>query len=335
MSDLRDYNSSQWWFKELEGIWNADLGSAITHDMKRAAKVAINMVKEVEALHLKNTEAWREDYRIRRWADRYYSLKKQAAGVRFENRAGIFWQSGTWNFGGNKEDYREVPQEPEVNVEWCFVENSLPKGASSDAFDIFRSYAYQVNEEIYGIQDAVKETHVDHKESGVEVQEATKQTIPHAAERALWKAQREAGTNEVWQWAYVDDPKKIWTDIRVDHTPTWQRIFIYRVKPTKLTARICMVGKAYPMSYIGQDWEFTGTREEYRAECHKYGYAILSEIKEVVEKHETVKYYFALIRNKFGAVDSLAASSMISFNRIAEKNSYIIIGDIEEREIEA
>ena len=103
-------------------------------------------------------------------------------------------------------------------------------------------------------------------------------------------------------------------------------------KPTKLTARIARCGIHH--GYIKtQDWEFYGTPEEYRAECEKYGYAVVSEITEV--KPETVKYYFALIRNKFGAVDSLAASSMISFNRIAEKNSYIIIGNIEEREIEA
>ena len=100
---------------------------------------------------------------------------------------------------------------------------------------------------------------------------------PHAAERALWKAQREAGTNEVWQEFY---PRGMIVTLS-NHEPDWRPDCEYRVKP------------------------------------------------------KTVKYYFALIRNKFGTVDSLAASSMISFNRIAEKNSYIIIGDIEEREVEA
>lgn len=133
-------------------------------------------------------EAWRDEYR-----------KKQAAGVKFQNRCGCFWQEGNWNFEGNKEDYREVPQEVQKEGDmriseaseirkwadryyslWCFVENSLPRDASSDTFDIFRGYARQVNDEIYGVTDKAKE--------------------PHAAERALWagKIVKRASNNNYW-----------------------------------------------------------------------------------------------------------------------------------------
>ena len=264
-------------------------------------------------------EAWREE-----------NLKKQAAGVKFQNRCGYFWQEGNWNFEGNKEDYREVPQEvqkegdmriPEASEIrkwadryyslWCFVENSLPRDASSDTFDIFRGYARQVNDEIYGVTDKAKE--------------------PHAAERALWKAQREAGTNEVWQVLSGNGV----ADIRVDVEPNWHPDFIYRTKPMKLTAKICRVGKAYPMSYSGQDWEFFGTREEYRAECEKYGYVVVSEIKEVVEKPKTVKYYFALCKTPDGYIGAKFHEDKQRLTDWIITCCGTIIGDIEEREIEA
>ena len=150
---------------------------------------------------------------------------------------------------------------------------------------------------------------------------------PYAAERALWKAQREAGTNEVWE-EQASDKNGCWWDLEFE--PEWIPKHRYRVKPMKLTARICMVGKAYPMSYIGQDWEFTGTREEYRAECEKYGYAILSEIKEV--KPKTVKYYFALCvcKSRTFSISGLTAEGI---QRRAKNGVFTIIGNIEEREV--
>jgi len=150
---------------------------------------------------------------------------------------------------------------------------------------------------------------------------------PHAAERALWKAQREAGTNEVWQWKYFDGA---WIDI--DLEPRWTEKEEYRVKPTKLTARICMVGKAYPMSYIGQDWQFTGTREEYHAECEKYGYAVVGEIKEV-DKPKTVKHYFCMFKDCNGRIDAFAASSAERLQDLVKRVGCTIIGNIEEREV--
>ncbi len=226
--------------------------------------------------------------------------KKQAAGVRFEHKDVIGnWGLSTWDFCGRKEDYREVPQE--VSASEC--QKALEHLAKTYSAD---KGTAQLNPTI----------------------------PPHAAERALYWAQRVAGTNEMWQEKGLEGTHG-WIDWHVDAEPAWDPECEYRVKPMKLTASIVRRKELPfdPFKLQVQDWEFTGTREEYRAECEKYGYVVVSEIKEV--KPKTVKYYFALIRNKFGAVDSLAASSMISFNRIAEKNSYIIIGDIEEREIEA
>ena len=103
------------------------------------------------------------------------------------------------------------------------------------------------------------------------------------------------------------------------------------VKPMKLTAKIIRRG-VYKTSYY---WEFFGTREEYRAECEKYGYAILSEIKEVVEKPKTVKYYFAMLNRYRCTPFGRAASDKDQIIEYAKKHCYTIIGDIEEREIEA
>ena len=272
-------------------------------------------------------EAWREEYR-----------KKQAAGVRFEviSDGGNWHKGNSWKFDGNKEYYREVPQEvqkegdmriPEASEIrkwadryyslWCFVENSLPRDASSDTFDIFRGYARQVNDEIYGVTDKAKE--------------------PHAAERALWKAQREAGTNEVWQQDSAVIPNG-WLDFPIDIEPAWRPDCKYRVKPMKLTAKIV---RNIPMTFWQfwdrvHDWEFFGTREEYRAECEKYGYVVISEIKEVVEKPETVKYYFALFKITDGRVGTGWHKDKQKLTDYWIKTcGYTIIGDIEEREIEA
>lgn len=251
----------------------------------------------------KDPEAWREEYR-----------KKQEAGVRFQNRCGCFWQEGNWNFEGNKEDYREVPQESVAPQDDPFAPTS-EDGHDCEGFPGgCNRFGCPGGDKCYMLNNQT----------------------PHAAERALWKAQREAGTNEVWQFNSCGE--RGWIDIPIDDEPNWMPNSAYRVKPMKLVAKIV---RNIPMTFREyetrlHDWEFFGTREDYIAECEKYGYFVTGKIKEVGQvKPKTVKYYFALIRNKFGTVDSLAAASMPSFNKIANENSYVILGDIEEREIEA
>lgn len=103
---------------------------------------------------------------------------------------------------------------------------------------------------------------------------------PHAKERALYWSQRAAGTNEVWQ---VLSGRNIIDDIPVNTEPNWVPGFKYRPKPkpTKLTAKIVRETKLGNKIIESQDWEFTGTIEEYREECKKYGYYILTPITEV------------------------------------------------------
>ena len=101
------------------------------------------------------------------------------------------------------------------------------------------------------------------------------------------------------------------------------------VKPMKLTAKIIRRG-VYKTSYY---WEFFGTREEYRAECEKYGYAILSEIKEVVEKPKT--YYFALCKTPDGCIGAKFHEDKQRLTDWIITCCGTIIGDIEEREVEA
>ena len=66
-------------------------------------------------------------------------------------------------------------------------------------------------------------------------------------------------------------------------------------RPAKLTAKIVREDRWGIVRQ--QDWEFYGTPEEYRAECEKYGYAVVGEIKEV-DKPKTVKHYFCMINTK-------------------------------------
>lgn len=105
----------------------------------------------------------------------------------------------------------------------------------------------------------------------------------------------------------------------------------------KLTARIV---RNIPMTFREyetriHDWEFFGTREEYRAECEKYGYVILSEIKEVVEKPKMVKFYMAMVKYPNGCVNSWVAYDKEQIITDAKHCACTIIGDIEEREVEA
>jgi len=164
------------------------------------------------------------------------------------------------------------------------------------------------------------------------------QLLPHAAERALWKAQREVGTNEVWQGKGIKievwQGKGIkivtdWFDLDAVAEPPWHPDFTYRVKPMKLTAKI--VRWAY--GSIVQDWEFYGTPEEYRAECEKYGYAVVSEIKEVVEKPKTVKFYMAMVttpdsplRSVPGVYADCGFSPSPCIGSIPEPSTYALFG---------
>jgi hypothetical protein len=329
-------------------------------------------------------EAWREENR-----------KKQAAGVRFENYDGSFWWGMWCTFNGNKEDYREVPQEVQKDgdiripdaMNWATIKDMfkqglklevnanfngvwrkltkdpkwsgfskgqlriptqpIPAGMSVEAVESMWRQGLMLEFDgnfgwdlaadgfdwngIYRGAQLLARLRIPAQPIPEKLLEVSPPT-PHAAERALWKAQREAGTNEAWQ-----KRPKIggidWADIRHDlmFEPGWDPDWDYRVKPMKLTARICRSG----MGRATQEWQFLGTREEYRAECEKYGYVVISEIKEVVEKPETVKYYFALCKTPDGYIGAKFHEDKQRLTDWIITCCGTIIGDIEEREIEA
>ena len=326
-------------------------------------------------------EAWREEYR-----------KKQGAGVKFQRKSCGEWLDpiNMFDFSGNKEDYREVPQESpkvketgvgipeasrEVLKQWqenglkfkereflvnfplkfdCIAkgnynipEQPIPEGMSVEMVEAMWRQGLMLEFDgnfgwdlaadgfdwngIYRGAQLLARLRIPAQPIPEKLLEVSPPT-PHAAERALWKAQREAGTNEAWQ-----KRPKIggidWADIRHDlmFEPGWDPDWDYRVKPMKLTARICRSG----MGRATQEWQFLGTREEYRAECEKYGYVVISEIKEVVEKPETVKYYFALCKTPDGYIGAKFHEDKQRLTDWIITCCGTIIGDIEEREVEA
>jgi len=70
--------------------------------------------------------------------------------------------------------------------------------------------------------------------------------IPHLAERKLWLAQREAGTNEVWQLVDVNDK---YVDIPKDVEPRWLPGVVYRVKPKTVKRYMAMLKDSQPYVY--------------------------------------------------------------------------------------
>jgi len=292
------------------------LGWHFTHSKENISinrhNVTLSLYREVDP------EAWRDEYR-----------KKQAAGVKFEKLwYDGFWRKGECDFTGNKEDYREVPQELKIEVGKRYTHVKSGK--------VYEVMSFAVNE-ADGAQMVVYRN-VTAEEQWVRLESEFKEKFvkymvvplpkpePHAAERALWKAQREAGTNEVWITAFAKNGAAC--EIPVHIEPGWHDGQVYYVKPMKLTAKIIRRG-VYKTSYY---WEFFGTREEYRAECEKYGYVVVSEIKEV--KPNTVKYYFALYKTTDGYITSISGHTKDWVNEWITDNGHTIIGDIEEREVE-
>jgi hypothetical protein len=96
----------------------------------------------------------------------------------------------------------------------------------------------------------------------------------------------------------------------------------------KLTAVIVRKGRTWDDGL--QNWEFTGTREEYRAECEKYGYVVISEIKEV---KTTVTYYFALYKMTIGDLNTIYGIDKEWILDWTDRCGHTIIGNIEEREV--
>ena len=190
----------------------------------------------------KDPEAWRAEYR-----------NKQAAGVKFERLC----DDGKWEdekdngalfaFIHNKEDYREVeapkPTIPHLAELTRDLNAGLPVFADPEAWraEYLAKQAAGVRYENRGALTDWKAgtwQFVADKEQYREV-EAPKPTIPHLAERKLWLAQREAGTNEVWQVSNDKGAPDGWFDIGLE--PEWRANCSYRVKPKTVTYFMVML----------------------------------------------------------------------------------------------
>ncbi len=103
-----------------------------------------------------------------------------------------------------------------------------------------------------------------------------KPIVPHLAERALYWAQRAAGTNEVWQWV---DGTGNETDIPVDTEPQWRPGWIYRVKPKTVKRYMAML-KGKDNSVYGIASKEYEMEEQFKMRLISVGWTIIGNIEE-------------------------------------------------------
>ena len=97
-------------------------------------------------------------------------------------------------------------------------------------------------------------------------------SIPHLAERALYWAQRVAGTNEVWQ--VCDPATKMWIDTNSE--PNWLGNLLYRVKPETVKRYMALL-----KSTANQVYPFVhGSRWDIVEHAKKWNLTIIGNIEE-------------------------------------------------------
>ena len=114
------------------------------------------------------------------------------------------------------------------------------------------------------------------KEGYREVVETPKPPLPHLESRKLWLAQREAGTNEVWQ--DIGANGEIF-DFHRDKEPRWSPFRIYRVKP-KTEKRYMAMVKGIDGTVISTSSIRTETEEQFRSRVNNNGWVIVGDIVE-------------------------------------------------------
>jgi len=202
-------------------FYNCDFTKGQLDEIQKNPDVLLD---HVAASAQEDPEAWREEYR-----------KKQAAGVMYEClRCSGKWEFGKHLFNSEKERYREVPQEPathnsvsEYNSSqwWCKELESIWCAPLGSAITMDMKRAAKVAIDLMKLVDATQSEVTQQPEDAI-----PQPVIPHVKERALYWAQRAAGTNEVWQ---VRERDNTWTDRAFE--PSWHPTFTYRVKPKTVT----------------------------------------------------------------------------------------------------
>lgn len=115
------------------------------------------------------------------------------------------------------------------------------------------------------------------KENYREVVGAPKPTIPHLESRKLWLAQREVGTNEVWQ--YSCDSGVTWDSLPVREEPCWTESVRYRVKP-KTEKRYMAMARGKGLSHYATLSGHGQTAEEFKSHLQNSGWKMIGDIVE-------------------------------------------------------
>ena len=112
------------------------------------------------------------------------------------------------------------------------------------------------------------------KENYREVVETSKPTIPHLAERKLWLAQREAGTDEVWQ--VRDSRGDGWKDVCINDDLWWIPSSEYRMKPCTEKRYMALFKNGNHPAYAF----LASSTEEIQAHAEWWGIPIIGDIVE-------------------------------------------------------
>jgi hypothetical protein len=225
-------------------------------------------------------EAWREKCR-----------EKQAAGVKYAWRDKL----GNWRmeeqlvFCFDKENYREVVETPKPPFpDLGGIQNRIREALNIEGkhgnwnFDPYMHGMYNGMEFALSIAEDREPQYKDaparwlYKCKGIE--ETPKPTIPHIAERKLGLAQREAGTNEVWQIKYP--PAGNWVDIADGTEPHWCPQHEYRVKPKTEKRYMAMVKTAEARRVIAVSSRDEETKEQFRERVIYSRWTLLGDIVE-------------------------------------------------------
>ncbi len=113
------------------------------------------------------------------------------------------------------------------------------------------------------------------EEDGWTVKTEPKPTIPHLAERKLWLAQREAGTNEIWRYT----PKHrlcCWIDMPVDKEPSWDVECVYEVKPKTVTYYFALMVHSNAKTIASFTFD---NRNDLVKFCDRCNYTIIGNIE--------------------------------------------------------